>query len=587
MNMKNELGRAVYKALQRLDIPMNDQAAISKNAFKIEYPENPEHGDFSCNVAMVFAKGLKSAPKVLAEKIVTELEKDLTSDLNFVESISVAGLGFINFKIKDRVFAEKILEIVHGGAEYGWGNSGAQKKVIVEYTDPNIFKVFHIGHLMSNAIGESLSRLIQGSGSHVTRLCYPSDIGLHIAKSIWAMKKHADEIPADDSSSHKKTDFLGKMYVEGTNSYEPDNSGKSAKSEIDELNRVIYEKNSAEVNALYEKGRKWSLEHFESLYATLGTKFDENIYESEMAPQGLQIVKSHIGKVFQESEGAVVFKGEEHALHTRVFISSQGLPTYEAKELGLNVTKFKKYPDTNESIIITANEQNEYFKVVLKSLSMIDNNVASRTKHIGHGMLRFASGKMSSRTGNVVTAEALISDIKNLVMEKISDRDFSATEKDEIAEVVAIGAIKYTILRQAIGSDVIFDSSASISFEGDSGPYLQYAAVRAGAILEKVKIGESKVKNQTKTLPENVSLLEKLITRFPDLVERARNEYAPQRIANYLITLAGAFNSYYASNKIIDDQDPLSSYRINLTQAFLTTMTNGLWLLGIKVPKKM
>ncbi len=585
--MKESLQKAISKALESL--------GVEEASFRIEYPENPEHGDFSCNAAMVYAKQLGMVPKILAEKIIGELKKDL---LEQIASISVAGPGFINFKIKAAVFAEHVVSIVKKGAEYGWGSSNAGKKVLIEYTDPNIFKVFHIGHLMSNAIGESLSRLIAGSGADVTRLCYPSDIGLHIAKSVWAMQKHRGEIPSDDALIQARTEFLGNMYVEGTQAYEAD---PATKSDIDALNKILYEKSNADVNALYDKGRKWSLEHFELLYKVLGTKFDAYIYESDMAPVGLEIVRAHVGKVFQESEGAIVFKGEEYGLppsgddsahfvrglHTRVFINSHGLPTYESKEIGLNTTKFKQYPDTSESIIVTASEQNDYFKVVLKALSLIDANVGSKTKHIGHGMLRFASGKMSSRTGKVITAETLLEEIKALVIEKIADRELGLAEKEEIAGIVAIGAIKYTILRQAAGGDVIFDSTSSISFEGDSGPYLQYAAVRASAILARAQEQGIAMSGTITTLPESVSLVEKLISRFPDHVERARMEYAPQTIANYLITLAGAFNSYYASNQIIVENDPLTPYRLDLTQAFLTTMTNGLWLLGIKVPKKM
>jgi arginyl-tRNA synthetase len=270
------------------------------------------------------------------------------------------------------------------------------------------------------------------------------------------------------------------------------------------------------------------------------------------------------------------------------------LPTYEAKEMGLNTTKFKRYPDTCRSIVVTANEQNEYFKVVIKALSLIDSNVGAKTMHIGHGMMRFQSGKMSSRTGNVITAEALIDDMKKLVIEKIASHDasakeFSPEETDDISDQVAIAAIKYTILRQAIGGDVIFDSAKSISFEGDSGPYLQYSAVRAGAVLEKAKKEGIDIANKSAkiALPEKAGLLEKLIIRFPDIVARARAEYAPQHVATYLINFAGAFNSFYANETIVDAKDSLSPYRIALTDAFLKAMTNGLWLLGIKVPKKM
>jgi len=171
----------------------------------------------------------------------------------------------------------------------------------------------------------------------------------------------------------------------------------------------------------------------------------------------------------------------------------------------------------------------------------------------------------------------------------MAGREFAAGESDEIADMIAIAAIKYTVLRQAIGGDVIFDSAKSISFEGDSGPYLQYSAVRAAAVLEKAeKEGiQAATDSATAALPEKTGLLEKLISRFPDLVARARAEYAPQHIAGYLINLAGAFNSFYGNQMIVDPKDPLSPYYVALTQAFRTTMVNGLWLLGIKVPRKM
>ena len=592
--MKEKLIKSLQKAGQK--------AGISPTALKeisIEYPENPDHGDFSTNIAMAHGKSLKMAPKVLAEKIIEEVKKDMP---DFVESVSVAGPGFINFKVKDKVFAEQIVGEVKNEEEK---EGGDEKNILIEYTDPNIFKVFHIGHLMSNAIGESLSRLIESSGANVTRLCYPSDIGLHIAKSIWAMKQHESEIPKETASIQEKTNFLGKMYVLGTQAYEADQvigAGIKAKDDIDALNKIIYEGSSSDINAYYEKGRKWSLEHFELLYKRLGTKFDGYLYESEMAPVGLKIVKKFSERslikglfkkpVFSVSDGAIVFKGEDYGLHTRVFINSHGLPTYEAKEMGLNITKFKKYPKTDTSIVVTASEQNEYFKVISKALTLIDKKVGENTKHIGHGMLRFASGKMSSRTGNVITAENLIEEIRELVKDRMSNRDegqdskFSKEELDEISDIVAIGAIKYTILRQAIGGDVIFDSAKSISFEGDSGPYLQYSVVRANSIIEKAKKDGISVDGQIK-LPEKVGPLERLIIRFPDTVGRASGEYAPQLIANYLINIAGAFNSFYAGNTIVDINEPLSVYRIELTKKFIKVMEEGLHILGIKIPKKM
>ncbi len=595
--MKQQLIDALEKVLLNL--------GIAKPEAKIDYPENPEHGDFSTNVAMVYAKQLEMSPKQLAEKFIELLKKGNDEMISqSISHISVAGPGFINFKLKDEVFAKEIMKVENGGgvqqgeaAKQRSGNEGGKqagrKTVLIEYTDPNTFKAFHVGHIMSNTIGESLSRLIENSGASVVRICYPSDIGLHIAKSIWAMQQHLREIPSEAAAIDERTAFLGKMYVEGTKKYDED---PLVKNEIDELNQAIYDRSDDAVNDLYDKGRQWSLDHFDMLYELLGTKFDEQIFESEMAPVGLKVVKENIkekGGVFEESDGAIVFKGEEFGLHTRVFINSRGLPTYETKDVGLNMTKFEKYPDASSSIIVTANEQNDYFKVLAKVLLEIDEKNGAKTMHVGHGMIRFKEGKMSSRTGNVVTADALMGDMEKMVMEKIADRKFGPDESEEIAEIIAVGAIKYTILRQAIGGNVVFDSATSISFEGDSGPYLQYSAVRAQSILEKA--GEISNSHQifkvlpfaTSKLPEKVGLLEKLVVRFDDVALRAQTEYAPQIVANYLIALAGAFNAFYANQTIVDEKDPLSAYRVQLTKVFLRVMTQGLWLLGIKVPKRM
>ena len=574
--MKNDIASRLAKISAILGLDASN--------IRLDHPENLEHGDLSSNIAMVNAKKAGTKPRDLADKVVAEFRKDMPAE---VESIDIAGPGFINFRIKDAVFAAVIKDLERSGqmsARIEQSDSG--KEILVEYTDPNTFKVFHIGHMMSNAVGESIARLIEKSGAKVVRICYASDIGLHIAKSIWAMQRHPDETPEDSASIQEKTDFLGRMYVEGTNAYAAD---VSAKDDIDALNKILYERSSPAVDALYSKGRRWSIEHFGLLYETLGTKFDEYIYESEMASPGLEIVKDFLKKgVFQESEGAVVFKGERFNLHTRVFISSAGIPTYEAKEIGLNVEKFKRHPGAAESIIITASEQNDYFKVLVKALELVDPDIGKKTRHIGHGMMRFASGKMSSRTGNVVTAESLMADMEKLVADKIADRKFSAEEAAEIAEIIAVGAIKYSILRSSIGSDIIFDTAASISFEGDSGPYLQYSAVRAASILEKAKEqGIRGISDASSDVPERAGHLERLVARYPDVLSYARAEFAPQAVASYLVSLAAEFNSFYASQTIIDPKDPLSPYRVALSKAFLLTMTDGLGVLGIKVPKKM
>jgi arginyl-tRNA synthetase len=547
---------------------LNNQG-ITSPVINLTHPEDISFGDFTTNVSLAYSKQLKVNPKQLAEKIIEELNKNKIDE---IESIKIAGPGFINFKIKDSYFAKEIIESLKKGENIGKLNIDKDKKIMVEYTDPNPFKIFHIGHLVPNAVGESISRIVEFSGANVIRACYQGDVGLHVAKTIWAIMK--------DGKFQLNVKYLGDMYVVGNNKYDED---EITKKEIVDINKKIFDKSDSEINKIYEDGRRISLEYFDTIYKKLGTKFNNFFFESEVADDGVKIVKEFLAKgVFEESDGAIIFLGEKYGEHTRVFINSQGLPTYEAKELGLTKQKFDKYPDLFESIVVTANEQNAYFKVILATLKEINTEYALKTKHISHGLLRPASGKMSSRKGNIVSADDLIGEFEELVGNKIADREFTAEEKNEIKSQVAIAGLKYTILRQAIGGDIIYDPDKAVSFEGDSGPYLQYSVVRANAIVAKVDNNK-----EIKSLPDKVDLLEKLLVRFPEIIERSRVEYAPHYIVTYLTQLSSAFNSYYANYKIIDDNDPLSPYRIALTKLFAQVMTNGLWVLGITVPKRM
>jgi arginyl-tRNA synthetase len=308
-----------------------------------------------------------------------------------------------------------------------------------------------------------------------------------------------------------------------------------------------------------------------------------------MADIGREIVKENTGKVFEESDGAVVFKAEKYdpKLHTRVFITSAGLPTYETKELGLNEEKFKTDPEMNLSIVVTANEQADYMKVVEKAISVIDNpNYKNRImKHITHGMMRLASGKMSSRKGNVVTGESLIQDTVALVVERLKERDLSEEEKKDIADIVGVAAIKYSILKQSTGGDIVYDFEKSISFEGDSGPYLQYSFARANSVLEKAQ--KENILPDFANPSTEIFEVEKMLYKFTEIVSRSVSEYEPHYIANYLIEVARAYNSFYGNTVIVNKEDKDSSYKVALSYAFSFVMKTGLHLLGIEAPRKM
>lgn len=549
------------KLVENIEEILNE-LGVETPVVTLTVPSHRDKGDYSTVVAMSYAKELDLLPMYLAEEIKKKLE------VRNIFGITVANPGFINFFFDKNYYAENVKNIIEAGGEFGKNKNLKSQKTIIEYTDPNPFKEFHIGHLMPNVIGESIARIVEANGAEIQRANYQGDVGLHVAKAVWSMKNGADLMSA---------------YAEGHKAYSED---EGAKAEIIEVNKKIYDKSDDLINNIYEDGRRKSLLYFEVMYKILGTKFDHYFFESEVADFGKETVEKNIGIVFEKSEGAIVFKGENYdsKLHTRVFVNKEGLPTYEAKELGLAKLKYDTYP-YDVSIVITGNEINEYFKVLLKAMSLVFPELASKTIHISHGMLKLPEGKMSSRTGNVITAESLITKVTETVLEKMKDSEITGNDKQVVAEVVALGAIKYTILRSGIGGDIIFDFDKSISFEGDSGPYLQYATVRAHSILKK----SHNIVPVSKHIPENweTTNLERMLERFETIVERAGLEYAPHYITTYLTELAGEFNSFYASHKIIDETDKSSGYRLGITEAFVQVMTNGLNLLGINIPERM
>ncbi|MHB1316492.1 MAG: arginine--tRNA ligase [Minisyncoccota bacterium] len=539
----------------------------------LEYPTDVSHGDFATNIALVYAKQYGKNPRDLSNEFVEKLNGQKLPE---ILSIETAGPGFINFKLTPEVFGNVVEKIVTVGKTFGNHTRLSGQRITVEYTQPNPFKEFHIGHLMNNIIGESISRLFEAHGTEVIRSTYHGDVGLHVAKAIWGLQSM-------EVGTEMTAKSLGKAYATGAKLF---TENEEVKKEIVSLNKVIYERSNTEVNTLYDVGKDVSLRYFESLYKRLGSNFDFHFYESETAPIGKALVLEYLEKgVFEKSEGATIYRGEKFGLHTRVFLSSEDLPTYEAKELGLTSLKREKIRDFDMSVTITANEQNAFFTVVEKATEEIFPELSARLLHFSHGMMKLPSGKMSSRTGDVITAETMIEMVKESAKMKIKPGVFSQAQQDDIAEKVALAALRYTILRQSIGGDIIFDINQALSLEGDSGPYLQYASVRASTLLKKAE-GLVEV---SPVLPENwqTTHIERLLQRYPRIIDRAGREYAPHQLVTYLTELAGSFNSFYGSHKIIDATDKTSGYRLAITKAFFDVMTSGLHLLGIEIPVEM
>lgn len=559
--MQEVIRNAIEAALKELGIePVN---------FVVEHPNELAHGDYASNVAMMVAKQLGEAPRQVAEKI----SAALNGQIEYVEKIEIAGPGFINFYLTRDFFTSEIERVHTLGDEWGRSESHEGEVVLVEYTSPNLFKPLHVGNLVGNIVGESSARLYEYTGAEVKRINFPSDIGLTVAKGVWGLRTTGGD-PHDILA-------LGEAYRVGNEAYE---KGDTEKAEIDAVNSALYSGSDEELNKLRAIGIETSKRKLDELCALLGTVFDLEIRESEVGTPGVALVREHIGKVFEESEGAIVYKGEKVGLHTRVFINSKGLPTYEAKDLGNFARKTEVYPTWSRSLIVTGNEQAAYFNVLFSAIGEVFPSAKDRVlMHIPTGFLTLSTGKMSSRKGNVLTGESLLADLEESARKKAQES--RADDVDALTKEVAVGALKYQILKHSTGSNIVFDKEKSLSFEGDSGPYLQYTHARLSSILEKAQ--QEGIAPSMEHTPEEAYSLERILYRFPEMVSSAQEAHSPHTLVTYLTELAGVFNAFYAKEKIVDKEDEHAPYKVAISLVVRNILRDGLWLLGIPAPERM
>jgi arginyl-tRNA synthetase len=548
--------------------------SVIKNVYNLDVqPElsrpDEQFGDYATNVALQLAKQVGKNPRQVATELVAELQKNIGEA---VKDVQIAGPGFINVTLADTA-----LLAAAQAAPTSKPQTYAGKTVVAEYSDPNPFKVLHAGHLYTSIVGYAIGSLFEAAGATVHRVNFGGDVGLHVGKTMWAMLRELGgenpekmaSIPVDQHA-----EWMAKCYVAGTNIYEEDTQ---AKAEIIELNKRVYQlhqtnERSSAFAQIYWTARTWSYEYFDAFYARIGTPFEKYYPESECADIGLQTVREQLAKgVYQESDGAVVFEGEKYGLHTRVFINSQGIPTYEAKDVGLIMRKWQDY-HFDKSVVITGNEQEQYMSVVLKSIEQFAPELVAATTHLTHGILKLQGGvKMSSRKGNILRAVD--------VLDAAEAANKAATGRED--EKAVLAAVKYAFLKQRMGPDIIYDPEESVSLEGNSGPYLQYAHARARSIVAKA----SAQPKQPATLEDDERSLARKITEYPETVSKAVNDLMPHHICTYLYELAQTFNRFYEHNRVVDDAR--EAERLYLVELYATILKDGLELMGITAPERM
>lgn len=515
-------------------------------------------GDYATNIALQIAGQLQKSPRDIAGQIVEKL-----SSHEAFKEVSVAGPGFINVFLTD----QQLNEAVGREPEKVRQN----ETVVIETNNPNPFKAMHIGHAFNAILADSIANLLDESGASVYRVSYHGDVGLHVGKSMYALLRYVENQPErlQDIPESERNTFMSKMYAEGAKVYKED---ENAKAEINELAKQSFTRENSLYASVYETMFSWSFEQIDENVKRLGNKPTERRFlESEADLRGVEIVRKNVPQVFQESDGALIFKGSEHGSFDNAFVASNGQGLYAARDLGLMQLKNEQY-HPKKSYIVTAEEQRDYFKGVIAAASLCMPELKDVTVNIPTGTVKLTTGKMSSRDGDVVEIGWLFDQIG----EAIKARGGTVTE-----DIVA-GALRYAFLKVRIGGDVVFDINESVSIQGNSGPYLQYAHARACSILAKAS--EAKDVDDSSLESGERSLLVK-IGEYAEVVEKATNELLPHYVCTYLYELAQEFNRFYEHNKVIGSER--EGARLALVARYRDTLAKGLTLLGIVAPEHM
>jgi arginyl-tRNA synthetase len=529
---------------------------------------DPQFGDYATNVAMQLVKSVGKNPREIADQIAMKLRENE----EFTE-VTVAGPGFINIRLSNAA----LLALVRREPTPVY----AGQKIVFEYSCPNAFKELHTGHLYQTVFGDIASRLMLVGGANLQRTSFGGDVGLHVAKCLWGMVaelggEYPDKLSSVEADPFARSRWISGCYVRGAQAYEEDAEVKIA---IDELNKTIYNFHAINDHAsplaqLYWATRQWSFDYFDAFYALIDVEAMRYYPESQTAPVGMKIAQAQLEKgILKESDGAVVFEGDESKhLHTRVFITSKGLPTYETKDIGVIWMEKQEY-DFDHRYLLTGNDQKEYMRVVFAAAEAFRPELAGTMTHLTNGTVKFADGKkMSSRLGNVTRAL----DVINIVREKVSE----LVEDKALQETVTLGAIKYAFARYRLGGDIAFDVEETVSLQGNSGPYLQYAHARARRILEKTgaSVMPTEVRDEDRTLVRKLG-------EYTEVVELAIRTLEPHHICNYLFELAQEFNRYYEKNQVAGSD--LEVHRAGVVALYADTLAAGLAILGIDAPDRM
>jgi arginyl-tRNA synthetase len=522
-----------------------------------------------------------------SEEIANLVFRELLLPKEFIKAEAVKG--YLNLYLDSAKYAKKVVQMVFDDGDlFGKGSVG--KTIMVEFSQPNTHKAFHVGHLRNMVLGSSVCNILEHSGNQVIRANYIGDIGLHVIKWLWNyMNFHDGETPPKDA----KTRWMGEIYAEANKRLE-DNP------DLDIHVRNLFKRwdsKDPEIISLWQKTREWSLEAFDEIYETLGIKFDRIYFESEVEDSGKEIVQKLIDNGIakdERPEGAVVVDldevlGTKNQYRVVVILRSDGTSLYSTKDLSLAIKKFDEYP-LDQSVYVIDVRQSLYMSQIFKILELLGYQWALKCFHLAYEIVNLPGNvTIASREGTVVLLEDLMSEAEKRALAIVENKnpELDSAIKKNVARKIALGALKYSLLSRDNTKVITFDWNTAMDVNGQAAPYIQYAYVRANSILRKVDFEIPQDDEIGYALTESEIELINYFGKFSQEVERSAKEMRPLLIANYTYDLAKAFSNFYNNCPVLNAEANIRNFRLRLVAAARQVIANSLGLLGIEVPDVM
>jgi len=558
--------------------------------------------DFEGDITVVTFPMLRHI-KMNPEQLGSDLGAYLVSHCNDVVRFNVVK-GFLNLVLSDDYFFREF-QTIKSDNKFGFVTPDKTAAVMVEYSSPNTNKPLHLGHIRNNLLGYSVAQILEASGQKVYKTQIINDRGIHICKSMLAWQRYGQgETPV--STGLKGDKLVGKYYVKFDQIYKQEiavleQQGKSeaeAKTNAPillEAQKMLrdWEAGNPEVVALWNTMNQWVYEGFEATYNNLGVDFDSYYYESQTYLLGKSFIEEGLktGVFFRKDDGSVWCDLSDDGLDEKIVLRADGTAVYMTQDIGTAIQRVKDFPDVSAMVYTVGNEQDYHFKVLFLILKKLGFNWAKKLHHLSYGMVDLPSGKMKSREGTVVDADDLIDEMtataKTISQELGKLEGYSETEKNQTYATIGLGALKYFILKVDPKKSILFDPKASVDFQGNTGPFIQYTYARIQAILRKSDVDLNSDSTAIE-LSDKEKLVIKQLQLFPATIQQAAAHFSPALIANYTYDLVKEFNSFYQNIPIFgaDSQSEIC-FRVQLCEVVGNTIKNAFSLLGIQVPQRM